>query len=185
MPNRVFSVQRYTVHGARILVTVCLIVTQHREPPGCENTAGGSAQGGWVCLRRCHLDLLSCVHPSLRTIYGQRYRGQTSNPRPRPLGSCQKPHELGLRPPWIWHERFPSGHSPPKYARIAITRDIVRPAHGAAIVSAQKHEVPHAVGIRAGRAASTELAGTRAAGRHVARCVEQRIRKPLLSSRPR
>jgi len=40
-------------------------------------------------------------------------------------------------PPANWRERFLLGSSPLKHARIAMTPDIVRPAHGAAIAEAQ------------------------------------------------
>src|SRR5438270_2892855 len=62
------------------------------------------------------------------------------NPRPRLPCSQQKPREPSLRPPWTSREHFPSGLSPPKCARIAITPDTVRAAHGAAIVEVLRDE---------------------------------------------
>jgi hypothetical protein len=56
-----------------------------------------------------------------------------------PLHSCEHRTcaescpQTALKPRWTWREPFLSGSSLPGHARIAITPDIVHPAHGAAI----------------------------------------------------
>jgi len=55
-------------------------------------------------------------------------------------GSYEKVHAATSNPRCSWRERFLSEPLPRKYARIAITPDTVRPAHGAAIVEVERDE---------------------------------------------
>jgi hypothetical protein len=84
--------------------------------------------------------LSSCVHLSLRASPGQQQKGQVPNLRLRTPDTCEKPAATTLKPRWTLREPFLSGSSLPGHARTAITPDIVRPAHGAAIVEVEKDE---------------------------------------------
>jgi hypothetical protein len=68
------------------------------------------------------------------------FAAQAPNPRRHNPGSYEKLYGATLRPPWNWRVRFLTVSLPPKHARIAITPDTVRPAHGAAIVEVEKDE---------------------------------------------
>jgi len=129
-------VEGCTVHATEN--TICLIVIQHRERPGCGNTASGSAKYGRVRPCRFPPHLLSCEHQSIRASSGENERDQVHNPLPRTPGSCETVRVAALEPRWNWRERFRSGSSPPGSARIAITSDTVHPARGAAIVEVDR-----------------------------------------------
>ena len=124
----------YTVHGARNRGNICPIGIQHRERPGCGNTASESAWDGWMRPRRCQPHFPGWVHQSHRAYLSRKWWGRLPNPRLRRASQCEKPSAPASKPRWNWRERFLSGSSPPKYASIAITPAIVRPAHGVATV---------------------------------------------------
>ena len=90
--------------------------------------------------RRFERHLLPRVHRSLRASPGQQQKGQVTNLRVRTPDTCEKSAATALKPRWTLREPFLSGSSLPGHARTAITLDIVRPAHGAAIVEVEKHE---------------------------------------------
>ena len=128
------------VHGARIEQSICLIAIQHKERPGCGNTASGSAGDRWARPRICHPHLLSCVHQSLQGSHHTQQGGRVPNSHLRTPGSYEKVGGIASKPHWNWHELSLPGSSPPRRARIASTPATVRPAHGAAIVEAVRGE---------------------------------------------
>src|SRR5215472_4400116 len=79
---------------------------------------------------RVHLLLRCSLRQSVRPRPSGSSRDQLRNPRVRTPGVPGAPAKRR----WNWRARFLSGPLPPGYARIAIAPDIVRPAHGAAIV---------------------------------------------------
>jgi hypothetical protein len=110
-------------------VKLCPIAIQHRERPGCGNTASGSAWDWSLRPSRCPLLPLLCVHRIPRASRRKRYLGQSPNLQ----GFCEKPRAGALKLHRTSHELFLLGSWPPRHARIAITPATVHPAHGAAI----------------------------------------------------
>ena len=82
---------------------------------------------------------------SVKTIDGAS--AQPSHPT---TGLVPKAARTRLKTALDLARTFPFGSSPPGYACIAITPATVRPAHGAAIVSEPKDEVPHRADGRCG-----------------------------------
>src|SRR6516225_11389832 len=117
-----------------------LIATQHNEQPGCGNTESGSAWDRHLRLCCAHLRLLSCMHRNLRASSRHQLTVRVPNPRLRTPGWQESVSAAGLRPRWTWHEPSPPESSPPRYARIAITPDTVRPARRVVIVEVERNE---------------------------------------------
>jgi hypothetical protein len=115
-------------------------VIQHRERLGCGNTASGSAWEGWARLRRCQPHLPACVHQTPRKSSRRELIARAFNLSLRRAPQREKLSAAASKPRCNWRERFLPGSSPLKHARIAITPDIVRPAHGAAIVEPVRDE---------------------------------------------
>jgi len=113
-------------------------VIQRREQRGCGNTAGGSAQDRPVRSRRCDPHLPVCVHPSPRTSPRRELIVRVLNSRLRRALQCERLSATASKPRWTWRERFLSGSSPPRCARIATTPDTAHPAHRAAIVEGER-----------------------------------------------
>ena len=111
---------------------------QRREQRGCGNTAGGSAQDRPVRSRRCDPHLPVCVHPSPLTSPRRELIVRVLNSRLRRALQCERLSATASKPRWTWRERFLSGSSPPRCARIATTPDTAHPAHRAAIVEGER-----------------------------------------------
>src|SRR5215470_3655231 len=80
------------------------------------------------------------VHQSLRRCPRKQLAVQVPRPRFRRPCPCEKLFTAVSRPRCNWRERFLSGSSPPRRARIAITPDTVRPARRAVIVEVERNE---------------------------------------------
>src|SRR5215472_9511087 len=62
------------------------------------------------------------------------------NARLRQPASCERLPAVASKRHCNWRERFPSGCSPPKFVRTALTPDTVRQEHGAAIAEVERDE---------------------------------------------
>jgi hypothetical protein len=142
-----FYRNRLRVHGTRCTQSrnICLIVIQHREQPGCGNTASGSAWDRWVRLRRCDPHPSGCVHPSRRAFLSKKWWARLLNPLLRRVGRWEIRPAAASTLRCNWRERFLSGSSPFRRVRIAITPDTVHPAYGAAIAAVPRDELSTAV----------------------------------------
>jgi hypothetical protein len=119
---------------------MCPIVIQHAEQRGCGNTASGSARVRRVRPRRFDPHPTGCLHQSPRASSRKQSTVRVPNPRLRTPGSCESFPAAASKPRCNWRERFLSGSSLPRYARIAITPATVRRAHVAAIVGLVRGE---------------------------------------------
>jgi hypothetical protein len=77
---------------------------------------------------------------TFRRPAAQLVRPRVPNPHLRTPGSRESVPAAASKQRCNWRERFLSGSSPLKHARIAITRDTVRQAHAAAIVGVERDE---------------------------------------------
>jgi hypothetical protein len=90
--------------------------------------------------RRCDPHPPGCLHQSPRASSRKQSTVRVPNPHLRTPGSRESVPAAASKQRCNWRERFLSGSSPLKHARIAITRDTVRQAHAAAIVGVERDE---------------------------------------------
>ena len=77
---------------------------------------------------------------ALRAYPSESWKDRARKPRVRAPGSSGRVEAAALKPLWNWRVFSLSGSTVPRCARIAITQATVRPAHGAAIVEAERDE---------------------------------------------